>query len=42
MSALLAREDNAETSPPAPSEGLYFVSAEYAAESFADHCGDAA
>lgn len=42
MSALLAREDNAETSPPAPPEGLYFVSAEYAAESFADHCGDAA
>ncbi|MEZ4412497.1 MAG: tRNA pseudouridine(38-40) synthase TruA [Gemmatimonadales bacterium] len=42
MTALLAREDNADTSPPAPPEGLYFVSAEYAAEAFADHPGDAA
>jgi tRNA pseudouridine38-40 synthase len=42
MTALLAREDNADTSPPAPPEGLYFVSAEYPAEAFADHAGDAA
>ncbi len=42
MTALLDREDNADTSPPAPPEGLYFVSAEYPAEVFADHCGDAA
>ena len=42
MTALLAREDNADTSPPAPPEGLYFVSAEYPAEVFADHAGDAA
>jgi tRNA pseudouridine38-40 synthase len=33
--ALLARHDNADTSPPAPPEGLYFVSAEYPAEAFA-------
>jgi tRNA pseudouridine38-40 synthase len=42
MSALLARPDNAGTSPPAPPEGLYFVSATYPAETFADHAGDAA
>ena len=42
MTPLLAREDNADTSPPAPPEGLYFVSAEYPAEAFADHPGDAA
>ncbi|TFG43265.1 MAG: tRNA pseudouridine(38-40) synthase TruA [Gemmatimonadales bacterium] len=42
MAALLARDDNADTSPPAPPEGLYFVSAQYAAEAFADHPGDAA
>ena len=42
MTTLLAREDNADTSPPAPPEGLYFVSAEYPAEAFADHPGDAA
>jgi len=29
MTALLARGDNLETSPPAPPEGLYFVSATY-------------
>jgi len=39
---LLAREDNAATSPPAPPEGLYFVSAEYPTGAFADHDGDAA
>lgn len=42
MTALLARPDNADTSPPAPPEGLYFVSASYPAEAFADHTGDAA
>lgn len=42
MTTLLARQDNADTSPPAPPEGLYFVSAQYAAEAFADHPGDAA
>lgn len=36
MAALLARPDNAATSPPAPPQGLYFVAAEYPAESFAD------
>ena len=39
LPTLLARHDNADTSPPAPPEGLYFVSAEYPAEAFA---GDAA
>lgn len=42
LTALLAREDNAETSPPAPPEGLYFVSAEYPADAFAELDGDAA
>jgi tRNA pseudouridine38-40 synthase len=42
IAALLDREDNADTSPPAPPEGLYFVSAEYPEEAFADHDGDAA
>lgn len=42
MTALLARQDNADTSPPAPPEGLYFVSASYPAEVFVDHTGDAA
>ena len=42
MTTLLGRQDNADTSPPAPPEGLYFVSAEYPAEAFADHPGDAA
>ena len=42
MTTLLLREDNAGTSPPAPPEGLYFVSAEYPTEAFADHAGDAA
>lgn len=35
MSALLARGDNLETSPPAPAEGLYFVAARYPAECYA-------
>jgi tRNA pseudouridine38-40 synthase len=42
MPALLAREDNADTSAPAPPEGLYFVAAEYPADAFDDHDGDAA
>jgi tRNA pseudouridine38-40 synthase len=41
MTALLARPDNSETSPPAPPEGLYFVSAAYPAEAFDDSPGDA-
>lgn len=41
MTALLGRPDNSETSPPAPPEGLYFVSAEYPAEAFDDSPGDA-
>jgi tRNA pseudouridine38-40 synthase len=36
MTRLLARGDNAETSPPAPPEGLYFVSADYPADCYAD------
>ena len=42
VASQLTRADNADTSPPAPPEGLYFVSAEYPAEAFADHPGDAA
>jgi tRNA pseudouridine38-40 synthase len=34
MSALLVRGDNLETSPPAPPEGLYFVSALYPADCY--------
>jgi len=34
MATLLATNDNSETSPPAPPQGLYFVAAEYPAESF--------
>jgi tRNA pseudouridine38-40 synthase len=36
MPALLARSDNDETSPPAPPEGLYFISAEYPKECYLD------
>lgn len=36
MRVLLARRDNAETSPPAPPQGLYFVAATYPAECYAD------
>jgi tRNA pseudouridine38-40 synthase len=42
LAALLARGDNLETSPPAPAEGLYFVSASYPAECFAMSTGAAA
>jgi tRNA pseudouridine38-40 synthase len=34
MTMLLARTDNHETSPPAPPQGLYFVSASYPAEAY--------
>jgi len=34
--ALLARSDNDETSPPAPPQGLFFISAEYPGECYAD------
>lgn len=33
---LLGRQDNADTSPPAPPEGLYFVAADYPADAFDD------
>jgi tRNA pseudouridine38-40 synthase len=36
MAALLARSDNAETSPPAPPQGLYFIAAEYPKECYVD------
>ncbi len=36
MATLLARTDNDETSPPAPPQGLYFISAEYPATWYAD------
>jgi len=42
MTTLLTRDDNAETSPPAPPEGLYFVAAEYPAAALDDHDGTAA
>ena len=36
MGRLLAARVNSDTSPPAPPQGLYFVAADYPAESFAD------
>jgi tRNA pseudouridine38-40 synthase len=36
MGMLLAARENQDTSPPAPPQGLYFVAADYPAESFAD------
>lgn len=36
MARLLCRSDNADTSPPAPPEGLYFVAAEYPVHCYAD------
>ena len=36
MGRLLAARENSETSPPAPPQGLYFIAADYPAESFAD------
>ena len=40
MTALLARGDNQDTSPPAPPQGLYFVAATYPPELFADPVGE--
>jgi tRNA pseudouridine38-40 synthase len=36
VTALLARQDNQETSPPAPPQGLYFIAATYPPELFLD------
>jgi tRNA pseudouridine38-40 synthase len=36
---LLGREDNSQTSPPAPAHGLYFVAANYAAELYQESMG---
>jgi tRNA pseudouridine38-40 synthase len=36
MGRLLAARENSDTSPPAPPQGLYFVAADYPAESFAE------
>ncbi|HEU5039810.1 MAG TPA: tRNA pseudouridine(38-40) synthase TruA [Gemmatimonadales bacterium] len=36
IETLLERRDNADTSPPAPPQGLYFVGAEYPPELYAD------
>jgi tRNA pseudouridine38-40 synthase len=36
MEALLIREDNSDTSPPAPPQGLYFVAAAYPPELFCE------
>ena len=38
---LLERGDNAETSPPAPPQGLYFVGATYAESVFAEESEEA-
>jgi tRNA pseudouridine38-40 synthase len=40
MAALLQRQDNGETSPPAPPQGLYFVAASYPPELFEDPVGE--
>jgi tRNA pseudouridine38-40 synthase len=41
MATLLQRTDNAETSPPAPAQGLYFVAATYPPAQFATSAGEA-
>ena len=41
MAMLLERTDNAETSPPAPAQGLYFVAATYLPDLFATSAGEA-
>jgi tRNA pseudouridine38-40 synthase len=41
MATLLQRSDNAETSPPAPAQGLYFVAATYPLDLFATAAGEA-
>jgi tRNA pseudouridine38-40 synthase len=40
MEALLSREDNGDTSPPAPPQGLYFVAATYPPELFLASVGE--
>jgi tRNA U38,U39,U40 pseudouridine synthase TruA len=40
MAVLLRREDNADTSPPAPPQGLYFASVVYPPELFAELAGE--
>jgi tRNA pseudouridine38-40 synthase len=42
MHALLLRGDNLETSPPAPSQGLYFVQAVYPGELYLERDGESA
>ena len=42
MTVLLDRTDNADTSPPAPPQGLYFVAAAYPSGCFLADAGDAA
>jgi len=39
MATLLERQDNSETSPPAPAQGLYFVAARYPAEVYEERMG---
>jgi tRNA pseudouridine38-40 synthase len=41
VSALLVREDNLDTSPPAPPQGLYFIAATYPPELFLDPAEEA-
>lgn len=41
VEALLERGDNAETSPPAPPQGLYFVAATYPDDVYADEAEEA-
>ena len=41
IAMLLTRGDNQETSPPAPPQGLYFVTARYPSELFADRSREA-
>jgi len=41
ITALLARGDNQDTSPPAPPQGLYFIAATYPPELFLESIGEA-
>jgi tRNA pseudouridine38-40 synthase len=41
ITALFARGDNQDTSPPAPPQGLYFIAATYPPEIFLDSIGEA-
>jgi tRNA U38,U39,U40 pseudouridine synthase TruA len=40
IEVLLQRQDNADTSPPAPPQGLYFVAATYPPELFDSSLGE--